>query len=82
MPYEMRAAYKAGKSEDARAVAYIWREEHRAMKDDVWVWCDTNFCIERATEAVYKSQLVFAAFRAIRDWISQWSRQLRSARIP
>lgn len=64
------------------------RERHaetRAMKKQVWTWCDRYFrdfaSMDAAAEAViYKVRLVPVKLRTARDWIGQWAKQQRSAR--
>lgn len=72
-------------SVSARKAAIKRHAENRAMKADVWEWCEKNFndysSMEKAAEAViHTDKLVPVTVRTARQWISEWVKDQRSAR--
>ncbi len=70
----------------ARA-ARVRHGENRAMKAQIWEWCETNLAdydgAESAAEAlVYVIKLVPLKYRAVYDHIRQWKKQQRRALTP
>ena len=57
--------------------------ENHAMKEDVFVWLDTNMpnfkSMDAAAQAITKQQPI--AFRTARDWVGEW-KKLRSTGTP
>lgn len=68
----------------ASKAAIMRHAENRAMKAQVFAWCDENMTqfqsMDRAAESI-AGKLVPVAFRTARDWIGAWRKE-RSARRP
>ncbi len=68
----------------ASKAAIMRHAENRAMKAQVFAWCDENMAqfqsMDRAAESI-AGKLVPVAFRTARDWIGAWRKE-RSARRP
>jgi hypothetical protein len=67
----------------ASKAAIMRHAENRAMKAQVFEWCDENLIQYRSMDAAAEAiawKLVPAAFRTVRNWIGEW-RKVQSARI-
>lgn len=68
----------------ASKAAIVRHAENRAMKAQVFAWCNENMAqfqsMDRAAETI-AGKLVPVSFRTARDWIGAW-RKARSARTP
>ena len=72
-------------SERARKAADAKHAENRAAKADARAWYEAHRheypSLDSAAEAISRT-IVPMTFRTVRDWISQWEKELRSARKP
>jgi hypothetical protein len=71
-------------SDQGRAGATVRHAETRAMRDEVWRWCDAHMSQYRsmdAAAAAIAGKLVPVTFRTVRGWIGEW-RNRQSARRP
>lgn len=70
-------------SENARQRAKIRHRENHAMKEEVFIWLDSNMAkfksMDAAAEAIIKQSPI--VFRTARDWVGQW-KKVRSASRP
>lgn len=75
---------KSHESASQAAKAHKRHAEHRAMKEDVFVWLDANMqrfkSMDAAAEAI-AGKVAPVKFRAARDWVGEW-RKLRSTGTP
>ena len=72
---------KAARSSIARGAAAVRHAENRAMKQEVFAWCDQHMATVRSMDqaaSVVTSTLVPVAWRTVRDWMTEW-KKLRSA---
>ncbi|MDN6883909.1 hypothetical protein QMO14_09905 [Variovorax sp. CAN2819] len=68
----------------ARSAANARHAENRALKLDVFAWCDENMVKAPSMDAAASQiagTLVPVAWRTVRDWMTEWKR-LRSAGTP
>lgn len=74
----------ADKSQAARSHAQLRHTENRAIKQDIFVWLDSNMnrfkSMDAAAEAI-AGKVAPIKFRTARDWVGEW-KKLRLARTP
>jgi hypothetical protein len=83
----VQEAVKKQRSSMARNGTDALHRENRQMKDMVWRWCDEHMTdypsMDRAAEALtHEIKLVPMRLRTVREWMTQWRRQQRSAGRP
>lgn len=74
-------AKAAARSAWGKTAAIARHAENRAMKQDVFRWCDEHMTVQLSMDAAASrvaGTVVPAAWRTVRDWITEW-KKLRSA---
>lgn len=62
-------------SDSARAAATVKHAKHRALREQVFRWCDGNMGRYRSMDAAAEAiagKVVHVAFRTAREWIKSW----------
>jgi hypothetical protein len=72
----VEAAKKMARIETARAGGHARHAENKSMREDVFLWADSNM-----TNFKSMDKLVPVSFRTVRDWLGEW-KKLRAASKP